>query len=148
MRQKTQIMETAINDSSCDPKLDTSSLEKANMDDQISAEEVKIGAENLDRNCLGSHDLDASQDSDSAVICQKAQVEPVFTFHDLAVNTAREEEKSNTNCNGDLVQSNDLLMIGSKIYDSSTLEKEVQEITEMMDKDEQNVDRATSLLLF
>ena len=147
MRQKTQIMETAINDSSCDPKLDTSSLEKANMDDQISAEEVKIGAENLDRNCLGSHDLDASQDSDSAVICQKAQVEPVFTFHDLAVNTAREEEKSNTNCNGDLVQSNDLLMIGSKIYDSSTLEKEVQGISEMIDNDEQNVENTPSFKL-
>ena len=118
MRQKIQIMETVLNASGCDPKLDTSSLEKANTDDQISSEEVKIGEEKQDENCLASHDIDTSNEIDSAVISQKTQAESLFTFHDLAVNTAREEEKANTNCNGDLVQSNDLLMIGSKIYKS------------------------------
>ena len=148
MRHKTQIMETVLNDSSCDPKLDTSSLEKANMDDPISSEEAKIGEEKkLDKNVLASNELGTLHEIDKAVISQKAQAEPLFTFHDLAVNTTREEEKANASCNGNLVQSNDLLMIGSKIYDSSTLEKEVQEITEMIDKDEQNAENTPSFKL-
>ena len=147
MVQKSPIMEPAQNHLECDTRDNVSSSEELSLCNQLSSEDNVMTEQTTNSAFPGIHDFSKNSEINSAVLSQKIPAESPSAFHDLAVNTVSENGKVSDNCNDELYDTNDLLMVGSKLPLDNAFEKEANQENEISNNGDQMKINKTSFKL-